>query len=145
MIRSLAIICFQVSVGIVSACSPTKITRGHHTEPEDLAKIQEGVTTQQQVVSILGSPSSIATFSKESDTWYYIQKKSEQYTELDESTVGQNVVAISFDAQGRVATMKKYSLKDSRDISFAGRETPTQGAHLGFFEQLFGNLLGTIQ
>lgn len=140
MARRTTFLLAAVLIVALQACTPTKITRGHHTDPVDLAKIQTGVTTQQQVAGILGSPSSVTTFRKDTDTWFYIQKKSEQYTELDESTVGQNVVAIEFDREGRVAKMKSYSLKDARDISFASRETPTQGAKLGLLEQMFGNL-----
>ena len=131
-----------LTVALLQACSPTKITRGYHLEPEDVARIQEGVTTQQQVTEILGSPSSIATFKQNSDTWYYITRKSERYTELDESVVDQKVLAITFDEAGRVATVKDYTLDDSRDISYSSRETPTQGAKLGVIEQLFQNLLG---
>ncbi|WP_417513431.1 outer membrane protein assembly factor BamE [Minwuia sp.] len=142
MIRSVLILISLLCVLTAQACTPTKITRGHHLEPEDLARIQPGVTTQQQVSDILGSPSSVATFKSHADIWYYISKKSERYTELDESTVDQQVVAITFDPQGRVEEMKNYNLDDARDISYVSRETPTQGAKLGFFEQLFNSLLG---
>jgi len=144
MIRTLLMLTALTTLLLAQACTPTKITRGHHLEAEDLAKIQVGITTQQQVAQLLGSPSSVATFKGHSDTWYYISKKTEQYTELDESTVDQQVIAIAFDTEGRVETVKDYGLEDSRDISYASRTTPTQGSKLTFLEQLFQGLLGSL-
>ncbi len=62
MIRPLLLLVTLLSLGLMQACAPTKITRGHHLEPADIERINVGVTTQQQVVQLLGSPSSIATF-----------------------------------------------------------------------------------
>jgi len=143
MFRVTVVFLSFVSLLMAQACTPTKITRGHHLAQEDIDRIQVGITTQQQVGSLLGSPSSVATFNRGSDVWYYISTNTEQYTELDESTVAQRVVAISFDQEGRVATLKDYSLKDAKDISFASRKTPTQGDKLTLLEQLFQSMLGT--
>lgn len=144
MIRPLLLLIALLSIGLAQACTPTKITRGHHLESEDIERINVGVTTQQQVVEILGSPSSVATFKDHSDTWYYISKKTEQITELDESTVDQQVVAVTFDPEGRVTEVKDYGLKDARNISYASRTTPTQGSKLSFLEQLFQGLLNNF-
>ena len=144
MTRPLLLLVALLSLGLASACTPTKITRGHHLESEDIERINVGVTTQQQVAQILGSPSSVATFKDHADTWYYISKRTEQITELDESTVAQQVVAITFDQEGRVSEVKDYSLEDARDITFASRTTPTQGSKLTFLEQLFQSLLGSL-
>lgn len=144
MIRPLLLLVTLLSLGLMQACAPTKITRGHHLEPADIERINVGVTTQQQVVQLLGSPSSIATFKGHSDTWYYISKKTEQITELDESTVEQQVVAITFDPEGRVTEVKDFGLDDARSISYASRTTPTQGSKLTFMEQLIQGLLGNF-
>lgn len=144
MTRPLLLLVSLLSLALASACTPTKITRGHHLETEDIEKISVGVTTQQQVAQLLGSPSSVATFKDHSDTWYYISKRTEQYTELDESTVDQKVIAIAFDPEGRVKDLKDFGLKDARSISYASRTTPTQGSKLTFLEQLFEGLLGNL-
>jgi outer membrane protein assembly factor BamE (lipoprotein component of BamABCDE complex) len=141
MIRTALLLALVCLLGL-AACEPTKVVRGHHVDPEDVARIQPDVTTQQQVAGILGNPSSVATFRQNTDTWYYITQRSERYTELDETTVAREVLAIDFDPQGRVSNVRQYTLDDSRDVAFVNRETPTQGAKLGLLEQLFGNILG---
>lgn len=142
MKRSIITACTAAALAFsIAACTPDKITRGHHLNPEDVAKIQVGVTTQHQVSDLLGSPSSVATFEERSDTWYYISKLTERYTELDENTVDQQVVAIDFDQHGRVANLRRYGLDDAEDITFVARTTPTQGDKLGFFEQIIGNMI----
>jgi hypothetical protein len=49
-------------------------------------------------------------------------------------------VEIAFDANDVVSSVKQYSLADSKNIQIAERTTPTEGQHLGFFEQIFANL-----
>lgn len=135
-----------VVAGLLAACTPDTHVEGYHLDRERIDRIQPGITTQQQVGDILGSPSSVATFRENADTWYYISKQIESITELDAEVVGQQVVAVDFDEVGRVEKIREYGLKDAKDIRVASRTTPTQGEKLGFFEQLFGNgLLGVGQ
>ncbi|PJK29617.1 outer membrane protein assembly factor BamE [Minwuia thermotolerans] len=142
MNRAILTVCAAAALVLaIAACTPDRITRGHHLDQQDIDRVQVGVTTQQQVTDILGSPSSVATFQQHSDTWYYISKQSERYTELDEETVAQQVVAIDFDETGRVANLRQYDMGDAQQVAYVKRETPTQGAKLGFFEQLLGNLI----
>lgn len=126
----------------LSACSPRTIIEGYHIDDEKLAQLQPRVTSQEQVGQLLGSPSSVATFHQNSDTWYYISKELEAYTEFDRTVVSQQVVAIDFNESGHVENVRRYTLGDAKDVAFVSRETPTQGQELGFFEQLFGNIGG---
>lgn len=53
--------------------------------------------------------------------------------------IDQQVVAIAFDKDGKVKDLKRYGMKDGRQIAFIQRETPTRGKELTVLEQLFGN------
>jgi outer membrane protein assembly factor BamE (lipoprotein component of BamABCDE complex) len=54
--------------------------------------------------------------------------------------IDQQVVAISFDKQSeKVKDIKRYGLKDGKQVAFVERETPTRGKELTVLEQLFGN------
>lgn len=127
---------------LLAACTPDTRIEGYHIDPTRLEQLQPGATTRDEVQNILGSPSSVATFRENSDTWYYISKEIESITKLDEDVVGQQVVAIDFDTGGRVEKIRRYALNDARDVTPVGRTTPTQGQELGIFEQLLTNLVG---
>lgn len=127
---------------MLAACTPDTRVEGYHIDPTRLEQLQPGASTRDEVQGLLGSPSSIATFRQNSDTWYYISKEIESVTQLDAEVVAQQVVAIDFDQTGRVEKIRRYQLNDAKEVTPVGRTTPTQGQELGVFEQLLSNLVG---
>jgi len=120
------------------ACTPTLVVQGYVPDEETLATVQQGVDNKDAVVSKLGSPSSVAALND--DTWIYISKQTENFAFFEPTVVGQDVVAINFDPEGRVEEVRRYTLEDGRLIDPVTRETPTHGRELGILEQLFGNV-----
>ena len=121
-------------------CVRTQNVRGYVPDEELLADLRPGQQSRDQVVAMLGSPSSVATFQEKSDTWYYITTRTKHFAFFDDEIIDQRVVAIEFDDAGRVKQIRRFGLDDARAIEPVDRETPTRGKELGFFEQLFGNI-----
>lgn len=121
----------------VISCSNT-ITRGHLKQEEQLAQIKPGVTTKSEVNKLLGSPSSESTFGDK--TWYYISVTKETRSILPTKTLDQECSEIVFDKNDTVKSVRKYAMSDSKNIEISTNITPTEGQHLGFFEQIFANL-----
>lgn len=131
--------CLGGTVAIaVSACAPTVDTRGHLPEADRLAEIHPGETTKDQVIKILGSPSSIGVFDDKS--WYYISKKTEQVAFFDKDVLDQQVYVINFDNKGVVKEIGHKDLKDAQLIEPAPGATPAPGRELTFIEQIIGNV-----
>ena len=121
-------------------CTRVQDVRGYVPDEELLADLQPGQQSRDQVVAMLGSPSSVATFETKSDTWYYITTRTEHFAFFDDEIIDQRVIAIDFDDAGRVKQVRRFDLDDAREVEPVERETPTRGKELGFFEQLFGNI-----
>lgn len=124
----------------LGACAVREEYRGHKTDPESVDLLQPGKQTQDDVRRLLGSPSSMSTFNQANNTWYYIARETEQWAFAAEEMVDQRVVAIDFDADGKVAGVRRYAMKDGKEVAMVDRVTPTKGKELGFLEQLFGNV-----
>lgn len=122
----------------LAACTPTLVVQGYVPDEETLATVQQGVDSKDAVVSKLGSPSSVAAF--DDDTWIYISKQTENFAFFEPTVIGQDVVAINFNPEGRVEEVRRYTLEDGRLIDPVTRKTPTHGRELGILEQLFGNV-----
>ena len=86
-----------------------------------------------------GSPSSESTFGPL--TWYYVSSIHEHRSIMPEKVVDQHVIEIAFDSNGVVTSLKQYTLADGKNIEVASDTTPTEGQRLGFFEQIFDNLV----
>ena len=123
---------------LLSACAPNIVQRGNLPDPELLSRIQPGSQTRNQVADILGSPSSVATFGEE--IWYYISRQTQTIAFYEPEIIEQKVVAIAFDGDGRVKTIRTYGLEDAREIEPVARTTPTGGREITILEQLVGNL-----
>ena len=122
---------------LAAACVNT-VTHGHLKEDESLASIKVGSTTKAEALKALGSPSSESNFGPL--TWYYVSSIKQNRSLFAPEITDQRVVEVGFNDQGVVASIKQYSLSDSKKIEVAQRTTPAEGQSLGFFEQLMGNL-----
>ncbi|MEB3702855.1 Outer membrane protein assembly factor BamE domain protein [Candidatus Bealeia paramacronuclearis] len=112
---------------------------GHHIDPETLDTIEMGKTTKEEVVEILGTPASVATF--QDNTWYYISEKTRRTVSFMKPDVLESrTVILSFDDKGRVKDIQEKGAQDKKVVAHVGRSTPTAGRSFGFFEQLLGNV-----
>jgi len=126
-----------VAAGL-AGCAPQVDTRGNLPDPETVLEVQPGVHDRDQVATILGSPSAVATF--EDDTWYYISRRTEKIAFFDPEVVDQQVLVVKFGQDGLVADMAVYGLEDGQIIEPVERTTPTSGRELTILQQLFGNI-----
>jgi outer membrane protein assembly factor BamE (lipoprotein component of BamABCDE complex) len=119
-------------------CTSQVSTHGHRLDAAALAQIEPGRSSQSEVLQLLGSPSSLATFDDR--TWYYVSQRTESHTFYYRTVVAQDVVAIVFDDQGVVSRLNRHDLNGAREIDPVDRETPTAGNELTVLEQFLGNI-----
>jgi len=135
ILRKLAVA--LLATGLAS-CAPTVDQRGNLPEPDKLAQIRPGTTTREEVVKILGTPSSTGVFDDKN--WYYISRRIKQVSFFDPDVLDQQVYIVNFDAAGVVRAIDHKDLKDGRDIEPAPGATPAPGRELTFLEQVLGNI-----
>jgi outer membrane protein assembly factor BamE (lipoprotein component of BamABCDE complex) len=104
--------------------------------------VQEGAleqvplaATQEQVLIVLGTPSTVATVSGE--VFYYISERAEKTAFLPQKVVNQRVIAVYFDKNRRVERVADYGMRDGRIFDFVSRTTPTAGRELNYLTYVF--------
>lgn len=122
----------------LSACTPRLDVRGNKPDPERLAEIVPGEVSRDEVAEILGSPSSVSIFDKE--TWYYISQRTETVAFLEPEVTERDIIILRFDEKGILAEIETRTAEDGKDVLPVERKTPTAGNEIGFFEQMFSNL-----
>ena len=96
-------------------------------------------STQDQVLIVLGTPSTVATVSGE--VFYYISQRAEQELAfMPQKITNQRVVAVYFDKGRRVERLANYGLKDGKVFDFISRTTPTSGREISYLNYLFAIL-----
>jgi len=109
--------------------------RGYVVPEGALEQVPLGAS-QEQVLIVLGTPSTVATVSGE--TFYYISQRAEQkFAFMPQSITNQRVIAVYFDKQRRVQRIADYGLKDGKVFDFVSRTTPTSGAEINYINYLF--------
>ena len=91
--------------------------------------------TQEQVLIVLGTPSTVATVSGEA--FYYISQKTHRSAAfIPDTVVDQRVVAVYFDKSRRVSKLANYGMKDGRIFDFYSQTTPTGGQELSYLRNI---------
>ncbi|MGE3989226.1 outer membrane protein assembly factor BamE [Pseudorhodoplanes sp.] len=121
----------------VSGCVVTEQTfqRGYVVPDGALEQIPLG-SSQEQVLIVLGTPSTVATVSGE--VFYYISQRAEKAAAfMPQKVVDQRVIAVYFDKERRVARLADYGIKDGKVFDFVSRTTPTGGNEMSYLTYIF--------
>ncbi|QFR32299.1 outer membrane protein assembly factor BamE [Ancylobacter sp. TS-1] len=109
--------------------------RGYVVAEGALEQIPVG-SSQEQVLLVLGTPSTVATVDGE--VFYYISQKAKKVMFLRPEIIDQRVVAVYFDPKDkRVTRVADYGLKDGKVFDFISRSTPTGGQEVSLLGQIF--------
>ena len=116
-------------------CFGETFQRGYMLPDGALQQIPLGAS-QEQVLIVLGTPSTVATVSGEA--FYYISQRAERPVSfMQTKIVDQRVIAVYFDKNRKVQRLAEYGLKDGKVFDFISRTTPTGGADLSIINGLF--------
>jgi outer membrane protein assembly factor BamE (lipoprotein component of BamABCDE complex) len=134
--RTTAACLVVLALGLMpGGCFGETFQRGYVLPEGALQQIPLGAS-QEQVLLVLGTPSTVATVSGEA--FYYISQRSERPVSfMPTKIVDQRVIAVYFDKNRRVQRIAEYGLKDGKVFDFISRTTPTSGADMSIINGIF--------
>jgi outer membrane protein assembly factor BamE (lipoprotein component of BamABCDE complex) len=120
---------------LLCGCFAETYRKGYILPDGALEQIPIG-STQEQVLLVLGTPSTVATVSGEA--FYYISQRAERPVGfMPQQLTDQRVIAVYFDKNRRVERLADYGMKDGRIFDFVSRTTPTGGKDTGLITGMF--------
>lgn len=122
---------------IVSGCITQTYQRGYILSDGALEQVPLGAS-QEQVMIVLGTPSTVATISGE--VFYYISQRTEQTSFLPQKEIDRRVIAVYFDKNRHVERLANYGMKDGKIFDYVSRTTASGGKDqnmLGYFFKMF--------
>jgi outer membrane protein assembly factor BamE (lipoprotein component of BamABCDE complex) len=138
--RGAALACAIAVALSLSGCAGETFQRGYVLPEGALEQIPLGAS-QEQVLLVLGTPSTVATVSGEA--FYYISQKAERAISFMRTKVtDQRVIVVYFDRDRKVQRLAEYGLKDGKVFDFVSRTTPTSGNDLSLISTIIHNLQG---
>jgi outer membrane protein assembly factor BamE (lipoprotein component of BamABCDE complex) len=121
--------------GVLAGCTGEQFQKGYILPPGALEQIPIGAS-QDQVLIVLGTPSTVATLNGE--VFYYIsQRTSRPVMFMNQQVVDQRVIAVYFDKNRQVMRLANYGLKDGKIFDFISRTTATSGQEMSYLTPLF--------
>ncbi|MGD9838985.1 MAG: outer membrane protein assembly factor BamE [Afipia sp.] len=120
---------------MLAACTGEQFQKGYILPQGALEQIPIGAS-QDQVLIVMGTPSTVATLSGE--VFYYISQRSERKVAfMQQQVVDQRVIAIYFDKNRTVTRIANYGLQDGKIFDFISRTTPTSGQEMSYLTPIF--------
>lgn len=134
--RRAAAVALALAVALpLGGCFSETFQKGYVLPQGALEQIPLGAT-QDQVLIVMGTPSTVATLDGE--VFYYISQRAERKVAfMKQEVTDQRVIAIYFDKERRVQRIADYGLKDGKIFDFISRTTPTGGAEFNSLTYIF--------
>ena len=104
----------------------------------DLNELQIGKTTKNEIVELLGSPSTTSNFDDE-QSWIYISSQFKKFVFLDGSNTDQKILILSFN-QNTLKNKKLLSKNDINNIEYEETLTDSRGKKVNWIKDFFSNL-----
>ncbi len=144
MIRRAPALAALVSSLALAACSNVPISgftqtyqRGYVLDENALQQVPVG-SSQEQVLLVLGTPSTVATLSGEA--FYYISQKTQQTAFLKPEIIDQRVLVVYFSPDRRVTRIANYGLQDGKIFDFISRTTMAGGSDISLVGSILKNV-----
>ena len=129
-----------ISLYILTSCG-LKVTDNHgfvHDTSVNLNDFLVGKSTKEDILNILGTPSTKSTFDGEK-SWFYVSSEFKKFVFLDGENTDQKILIFSFD-NNVLEEKKLLSKNDINDIDYEKTVTDSSGKKLSWLKQFFTNL-----
>jgi outer membrane protein assembly factor BamE (lipoprotein component of BamABCDE complex) len=137
-VRRSALAAIAAGLLLLAGCAEEQ-TKGYVLAPNAIQQVPVG-SSQEQVLVVLGTPSTTATLKGE--VYYYITQKTKRPVAfMKPSVTDQTVLAVYFTADRKVERVANYGVQDGRVVDLVGNVTPTAGQERNFLEQVFKGVL----
>ncbi len=127
-----------MATAVLPGCTAIQESRGYIVDPTLTEAIQPRIDNQQSVESTLGRPTFVSQFG--TPTWYYVSSITGQRPFNRPRIRVHSVLAVQFDAAGRVAKVDRSGMEKVVFLDPNGDKTPVLGRERSFLEDLFGNI-----
>jgi len=112
--------------------------RGNKVDEDLLAQLVPGTSTRQDVIALIGSPTTKAAF--DDNTWIYISEVTRPVIAGTQGVEDQKVFVVTFDQKGVMTGVTKKTQADSMPVDVVDRTTPSPGTEASWLQQLLGNV-----
>lgn len=123
----------------LTSCVDNSYRLGYLFDQSDYQLVQEGVTSKERVLKIMGSPTLISNLDDD-ETWIYYSEKVERTLFFIPDIKERTIFTLKFDKSETVRSVDRLDLSDEKKMNFASQYTEVNSNKIGFFKSIFSNV-----
>lgn len=123
---------------LAAGCAATYRNHGYVPTEEDLATVQVGKSTRDDVAAAVGRPSSTGLL--QGAGWYYVGSRWKYYGGRAPEEVDRQVVAISFTDKGVVSNIERFGMERGEVVVLSRRVTKSNIKGVSLIRELLGSI-----
>jgi outer membrane protein assembly factor BamE (lipoprotein component of BamABCDE complex) len=124
----------------LSSCLTRIEKEGYNFDSSDYQIIKEDITSQNEVKTILGSPSLISFIANE-PVWIYFSQKKEKLLFFKPKITDRKILTIQFDKRQKfVKNINLYDLTDQNNLNYISDKTEIENINQNIFSEIFSNI-----
>lgn len=127
-----------VFILLLASCSQRLETTGYFMNKNKLGLIKINKTSKQEVINILGKPTTKSAF--EPEVYYYIERQYEQVAFFTPKLRKQSIISIEFDQKNVVSNIKAYNEKDAKSLNYDDEKVSFEGNKVSPLKQILENI-----
>jgi outer membrane protein assembly factor BamE (lipoprotein component of BamABCDE complex) len=127
-----------LALALMAGCAPIARNHGYVPTDEDLAQIVVGADTRETVAQTIGNPSAGGVV--DGSGYYYVRSRWETRAWRAPQEIDRQVVAVSFDGNGVVRNVERFSLRDGQIVPLSRRVTDSSIQNVSIIRTIFGNI-----
>ncbi|MBF9058817.1 outer membrane protein assembly factor BamE [Rhodobacterales bacterium HKCCSP123] len=120
----------------LAACAATFDNHGYVPPPENLAEVNIG-DSREAVAEAVGTPGIAGVMRDEA--WFYTAYRVRNYAYRAPEVIERQIIAVSFDAGGRVSNIEEFGLQDGNIVQLSRRVTTSSVREVSFLAQILSN------
>jgi len=124
----------------MASCVSKQYKHGYMFDLADHDLLQEGVTTKEKVIKIMGSPTIISDLDSE-EVWIYYSEDAESFLFFRPEVTARNILFLKFNSEDTIKELRKIDLaQEEKKLLFAADYTEVVSHKVGFFKSFFSNV-----
>lgn len=128
-----------LAAGLLTAsCTATYLNHGFVPPQAEVAALQPGVDTREEVVASLGEPNAEGVLGE--DDLYYVESRFRHFGPFAPEEISRQILALNFDGTGVLRNIESYGLEDGRVVPISRRVTDETLRDGTFLRQILGNI-----
>jgi len=134
------ILCNVFVILSLTSCINNSERHGYVFELADHQLVQEGVTSKERVLKIMGSPTVISNLDSD-ETWIYYSEDLERILFFLPDIKERTILTLKFDKSETVRSIEKFDLSnEDKNLQFTSQYTEVSSNKIGFFKSIFSNV-----